>query len=196
MRPAVGIDGPLTMAIMKKRSWDVLLRMVSLCDVTPWCVTIALIYHRCRQCSITDEVDGHGGTIPFNFAPAGCVLKLLLSHNTPASYRAFEYDDAEKPMYWVPAKGTEERLVPESELAPYSEGGPVTKAIWACCQILTYALRPMFIKPQQLTRWLCAASGDVVAADRATAGIVAACHAAHGDQQATSIATTVRKRIF
>eukprot|EP00966_Prymnesium_polylepis_P088926 2057777-Prymnesium_polylepis.1 len=26
--------------------------------------------------------------------------------------------------------------------------GPVTKAIWACCQILTYALRPMFIKAQ------------------------------------------------
>jgi len=29
--------------------------------------------------------------------------------------------------------------------------GPVTKTIWACCQILTYALRPMFIKAQDLT---------------------------------------------
>ena len=30
--------------------------------------------------------------------------------------------------------------------------GPVTKAIWACCQILTYALRPVFIKRQEITR--------------------------------------------
>lgn len=29
--------------------------------------------------------------------------------------------------------------------------GPVTKAIWCCCQILTYALRPMFIKAQDVT---------------------------------------------
>ena len=29
--------------------------------------------------------------------------------------------------------------------------GPVTKTIWACCQILTYALRPMFIKAQDVT---------------------------------------------
>merc|ERR1719217_439398 len=29
--------------------------------------------------------------------------------------------------------------------------GPVTKAIWCCCQILTYALRPMFIKAQDFT---------------------------------------------
>jgi sphingolipid delta-4 desaturase len=30
--------------------------------------------------------------------------------------------------------------------------GPVTKTIWACCQILTYALRPMFIKAQSPPR--------------------------------------------
>jgi len=30
--------------------------------------------------------------------------------------------------------------------------GPVTKTIWACCQILTYALRPMFIKAQDITQ--------------------------------------------
>jgi len=30
--------------------------------------------------------------------------------------------------------------------------GPVTKVVWACCQILTYALRPMFIKQQEITR--------------------------------------------
>ena len=29
--------------------------------------------------------------------------------------------------------------------------GPVTKALWCCCQILTYALRPMFIKAQDVT---------------------------------------------
>ncbi|CAK0890188.1 unnamed protein product, partial [Prorocentrum cordatum] len=29
--------------------------------------------------------------------------------------------------------------------------GPITKTIWCSCQILTYALRPMFIKPQELT---------------------------------------------
>jgi len=29
--------------------------------------------------------------------------------------------------------------------------GPVTKTIWCSCQILTYALRPMFIKPQDIT---------------------------------------------
>ena len=86
MRPAVGIDGPLTMAIMKKRSWDVLFRMVSLCDVTPWCVTIALIYHKCRQCSVSDEEGRRRGTLPFSFSPTkGCILKLLLSRNTPAS---------------------------------------------------------------------------------------------------------------
>jgi sphingolipid delta-4 desaturase len=31
--------------------------------------------------------------------------------------------------------------------------GPVSKAIWCCCQILTYALRPMFIKAQEITRY-------------------------------------------
>ena len=30
--------------------------------------------------------------------------------------------------------------------------GPLAKAIWCCCQILTYALRPMFIKAQDITR--------------------------------------------
>lgn len=30
--------------------------------------------------------------------------------------------------------------------------GPISKAIWTSCQILTYALRPMFIKPQEITR--------------------------------------------
>merc|ERR1712216_742050 len=30
--------------------------------------------------------------------------------------------------------------------------GPVSKIIWASCQILTYALRPMFIKAQDLTQ--------------------------------------------
>jgi len=29
--------------------------------------------------------------------------------------------------------------------------GPLRKAVWCCCQILTYALRPMFIKPQDFT---------------------------------------------
>jgi len=29
--------------------------------------------------------------------------------------------------------------------------GPVTKTIWACCQILTYALRPCMIKAQEIT---------------------------------------------
>ena len=29
--------------------------------------------------------------------------------------------------------------------------GPVSKTVWACCQILTYALRPMFIKAQDVT---------------------------------------------
>jgi len=31
--------------------------------------------------------------------------------------------------------------------------GPVSKTIWACCQILTYALRPMFIKAQDITSY-------------------------------------------
>jgi len=30
--------------------------------------------------------------------------------------------------------------------------GPLSKTIWCCCQILTYALRPMFIKAQDVTR--------------------------------------------
>merc|ERR1712216_352869 len=30
--------------------------------------------------------------------------------------------------------------------------GPISKTIWACCQILTYALRPMFIKAQDITK--------------------------------------------
>ena len=29
--------------------------------------------------------------------------------------------------------------------------GPLSKTAWACCQILTYALRPMFIKAQDIT---------------------------------------------
>jgi sphingolipid delta-4 desaturase len=45
--------------------------------------------------------------------------------------------------------------------------GPLTKAVWACCQILTYALRPVFIKPQQLTRmhvynWIAQIGFDLV----------------------------------
>jgi len=31
--------------------------------------------------------------------------------------------------------------------------GPVSKTVWACCQILTYALRPMFIKAQDVTKY-------------------------------------------
>ena len=38
-----------------------------------------------------------------------------------------------------------------SELEGRLIRGPVTKTIWACCQILTYALRPMFIKAQDVT---------------------------------------------
>lgn len=38
-----------------------------------------------------------------------------------------------------------------SELEGKMIRGPVGKIIWASCQILTYALRPMFIKPQELT---------------------------------------------
>ena len=31
--------------------------------------------------------------------------------------------------------------------------GPLSKTVWACCQILTYALRPMFIKAQDVNRY-------------------------------------------
>jgi sphingolipid delta-4 desaturase len=44
----------------------------------------------------------------------------------------------------------------DTDIPSYFEGqvirGPVTKTIWACCQILTYALRPMFIKAQDITK--------------------------------------------
>merc|ERR1711865_299319 len=45
--------------------------------------------------------------------------------------------------------------------------GPVLKAIWCCCQILTYALRPMFIKAQDFTpnhlyNWISQIAFDLV----------------------------------
>lgn len=45
--------------------------------------------------------------------------------------------------------------------------GPATKMIWACCQILTYALRPMFIKTQDVTsahlaNWAVQVTFDVI----------------------------------
>ena len=45
--------------------------------------------------------------------------------------------------------------------------GPVTKALWCSCQILTYALRPMFIKAQDVTtnhilNWLSQIAFDLV----------------------------------
>ena len=53
-----------------------------------------------------------------------------------------------------------------SELEGRLIRGPVTKTIWACCQILTYALRPMFIKAQDVTRmhvlnWVAQIAFDV-----------------------------------
>ena len=45
--------------------------------------------------------------------------------------------------------------------------GPVLKAVWCCCQILTYALRPMFIKAQDFTpnhlyNWISQIAFDLV----------------------------------
>ena len=45
--------------------------------------------------------------------------------------------------------------------------GPVLKAVWCCCQILTYALRPMFIKAQDFTpnhlyNWISQIGFDLV----------------------------------
>jgi len=58
----------------------------------------------------------------------------------------------------------------DTDIPSYFEGqiikGPVSKIVWASCQILTYALRPMFIKAQDITKmhianWACQIAFDV-----------------------------------
>eukprot|EP00908_Phaeocystis_cordata_P012194 Transcript_23157.p1 GENE.Transcript_23157~~Transcript_23157.p1 ORF type:complete len:333 (-),score=148.85 Transcript_23157:1311-2309(-) len=59
----------------------------------------------------------------------------------------------------------------DTDIPSYLEGklirGPVTKTVWACCQILTYALRPCLIKAQDVTslhalNWAVQLSFDAV----------------------------------
>ena len=72
-----GTCSALTMAITRKRPWDVVSFLAPRSEVTDWCVKLALIYHSCKKCT------GVHGRAPFRNEP--CVTKLMLMYNTPES---------------------------------------------------------------------------------------------------------------